>query len=113
MEETYLMDMIIADAYLKGASGVLFDSSVAHEASNVLFRMDGVMKEYMTIPGDVAKYIIKRLKWMAKLDVKDNCLSKIGRIIFKHKGLPEFHLQVTICTAAGLREKATLRIQAA
>jgi hypothetical protein len=55
--------------------------------------------------------MIKIIKSMANLDVEDRHLPKIGHIKFKHDGLPEFRLTVTICYSGGLGEKAILRIQ--
>lgn len=113
MDEAYLMDTIIADAYLKGATGVLVDSSADPGESNVLFLLNGMMKEYMTIRGDTANDIIKRLKRMANLDHEGINLPKIGRIIFKHKGLPEFPIIIILRLNDDMREKVTLRIQTA
>ena len=86
MGQTYLLNTIIADAYLKGATCVRFESPKAPEKSNVLFRMDQVLRAYMTIPEAAADDIIKRIKLMANLDVEDRCLPKIGHIKFKHAG---------------------------
>jgi type II secretory ATPase GspE/PulE/Tfp pilus assembly ATPase PilB-like protein len=105
------MDTIIADAYLKGATGIRFDSSTSPGESNVLFQMNGVMREYMTIPVAEADNMVKRIKLMANLDVEDLCLPKIGHIKFKHDGLPEFRIKVTTSPNDGLMETATLMIQ--
>ncbi len=113
MDETYLLNTIIADAYLKGVSDIHFELLAESETSRVLIRMDGVLREYMTIPDAAADDIVKRIKSMANLDIEDSHLPKIGRIKFKHKGLPEFHITVTMLPNDGLREKAALRIQTA
>lgn len=111
MDTICLMDTIIADAYLKGVTDILFDPSTARGKSNVLFRMNGVMKEYMTIPVAAADNMVKRIKLMANLDVEDHCLPKIGLIKFKRDGLPEIRLTVTTSPNEGSEETATLRIQ--
>lgn len=113
MDQTYLLNTIIADAYLKGATGVHFGSAATPEKSNVLFRIDGVLLEYMRIPDAAADDIVKRIKSMANLDIEDSRLPKIGHIKFKHDGLPEFQLAVTTRPNDGLREAVTLRIQTA
>jgi type II secretory ATPase GspE/PulE/Tfp pilus assembly ATPase PilB-like protein len=111
MEETYLLDTIIADAYLKGVSDIHFELLAESETSRVLIRMDGVLGQYMTLPCAAANDIVKKIKSMANLDIEDRHLPKIGRIKFKHKGLTEFHLTISIRPADGQREAATLKIQ--
>ena len=111
MNQTYLLNIIITDAYLKGVTDILLDGSAAAGKKNVFFRMDGVLRRYMEVPGDAANDVIKRLKRMACLDAEVSYIPKIGRVLFKRKGLPEFDLVVKICTPAGLGERATLRIR--
>ena len=111
MDQIYLLNTIIADAYLKGATYIRFESQTGPETSNVLFRMDQALRAYMTIPEDTAEDIIKRIKLMANLDVVECRLPKIGHIKFKHDGLPNFEITVIISPNDGLRETATLRIQ--
>lgn len=110
-DEPSLVNTIIADAYLKGVSDIQFEPLASQDIIRVLFRMDGVLRQYMTIPYAAADDMVKRLKVMANLDIEDCHLPKIGRIKFKHKGLPEFHLTVTMRPADGQREVATLKIQ--
>jgi type II secretory ATPase GspE/PulE/Tfp pilus assembly ATPase PilB-like protein len=111
MDKTYLLDIIIADAYLKGVTEILLDGSAAPGKKNVFFRMGSALKGYMEIPGDAANGIIKRLKYMAGHDAEVNHIPRIGRILFKRKGLPELNLIIKICTTTGLEERATLRIR--
>jgi type II secretory ATPase GspE/PulE/Tfp pilus assembly ATPase PilB-like protein len=58
LDETYLVKTIIADAYLRGVSVIHFESLVSSEKKRVFFRMDGVLREYMTLPGDAANDIV-------------------------------------------------------
>lgn len=111
MDKTSLLDIIIADAYLKGVTDILLDGSAAAGKKNVFFRMEGALRGYMEVPGEAAHDIIKRLKGMAGLDAEVSHIPKIGRILFKRKGLPELDLMVKICTSAGFGERATLRIR--
>jgi len=113
VDESSLVNTIIADAYLKGVSDIHFEPLASQGIIRVLFRMDGVLRQYMMIPYAVAGDMVKRIKVMANLNIEGSHLPKIGRIKFKHKGLPEFHITVTMRSNDGLREKATLRIQAA
>jgi type II secretory ATPase GspE/PulE/Tfp pilus assembly ATPase PilB-like protein len=73
--------------------------------------MESVLLEYMTLPDDAAADdIVKKIKKMGNLDRADNNLSKIGRIKFKHEGLPEFQVAVTTEPSDGSREYVILRI---
>ena len=113
MDESYLFNTIIADAYLKGVSDVHFESPASQESCRVLLRMDGVWRAYMTIHSAAADDIIKIIKSKANFDAENSHLPKIGRFKFKHEGLPEFHLAVTTQPSDNLREAATLKIQTA
>jgi type II secretory ATPase GspE/PulE/Tfp pilus assembly ATPase PilB-like protein len=111
MDQTYLLDTIIANAYLKGATCIHFESQAPPEKFNVLFRIDQALLDYMKIPEGLAEDIIKTIKSMANLNAEDCCLTKIGYIKFKHDGLPDFQIAVTISPYDCLREKVILRIQ--
>jgi len=105
-----IVDIMFSEAYKKGASAIHFESSEIPENSRVLFSIDGEYLEYMTVPGDVANDIVKRIKSMANLDAEDARLSKIGHIKFQRDGLPEFRITVTTFPNEGLREVVDLRI---
>jgi type II secretory ATPase GspE/PulE/Tfp pilus assembly ATPase PilB-like protein len=72
--------------------------------------MDGVFREYMTVPDDTADDIIDKIKSMANFEIADNRLPKIGHIKFKRDGLPEFLLKVTANPADGPGENIVLKI---
>ena len=61
MDKTYLLNIIIADAYLKGVTEILLDGSAAQGKKNVFFRMGSALKGYMEIPGDAANGIISKI----------------------------------------------------
>jgi type II secretory ATPase GspE/PulE/Tfp pilus assembly ATPase PilB-like protein len=110
-DESSLVNTIIADAYLKGVSDIQFEPLASQDLICVFFLIDGEMRKYMTIPYAGIGDMINRFKIMANLDVKGCHLPKMGRIKFKHKGLPEFHIIVILRPDAGMREKVTLKIQ--
>jgi type II secretory ATPase GspE/PulE/Tfp pilus assembly ATPase PilB-like protein len=113
MNQTYLLKTFIADAYLKGATCIHFESQTSPEKCNILLRIDKVLLDYIKIPEALAEDIIKIIKSMANLNVEDCCLPKIGHIKFKHDGLPEFMLTVITSPNGGQREAVNLRIQTA
>lgn len=110
IDVTGIVNIIIGEAFIKGASEVLFESIPSSEKGCVRFLMDGVFREYMTVPNDTADEIIDRIKSMANFEFADNDLPKIGHIKFKRDGLPEFLLTVTANPADGLRENIVLKI---
>ena len=110
LDEISLVDIIISEAYLKGASEVLLESIPSSEKGCVWFLMDGEFREYMTVPDDVADTIIRQIMSLADLDVEDSLLPKIGNMRFKREGLPEFKVTVTTRPADGPGEKIFLKI---
>ena len=97
-----LVNVIISEAYLKGASEVLLESIPSSEEGCVWFLMDGEFREYMTVPDDIADDIINRIKTMANLEGADKNLQKIGHIKFKRDGLPEFPLECSRSMKTGM-----------
>jgi type II secretory ATPase GspE/PulE/Tfp pilus assembly ATPase PilB-like protein len=110
LDEISLVDIIISEAYLKGASEVLLESIPSSEKGCVWFLMDGEFREYMTVPDDVADTIIRQIMSLADLDVEDSLLPKIGNMRFKREGLPEFKVTVTTRPADGPGERIVLKI---
>jgi type II secretory ATPase GspE/PulE/Tfp pilus assembly ATPase PilB-like protein len=111
IDESYLLNTIIADAYLRSVTEIHFKPCNSSEKIRVLFLMEGVLREYMTLPDDAASNdIVKEIKKMANLDRAENDLPKIGHIKFNHKGLPEFQVAVTTEPLEGSREYIILRI---
>jgi type II secretory ATPase GspE/PulE/Tfp pilus assembly ATPase PilB-like protein len=111
MDETFLLDTILADAYLKGISDIQFKSSTTSEKHYVLFHIDNVMQIYMTIPNVVAEAMVNRVKTMAHLDDRNNHLPNIGRFKFSHEGLPEFYITVIAYPTDCLWKIVDLKIQ--
>ena len=111
IDESYLLNTIIADAYLRNVSEIHFEPCASPEKIRVLFLMEGVLMEYMTFPDDAAANdIVKKIKRIANLDIADKNLPKIGYIKFKHEGLPEFQLAVITEPSEGSWEYIILRI---
>jgi type II secretory ATPase GspE/PulE/Tfp pilus assembly ATPase PilB-like protein len=107
-----LVDLVIAEAYLKGASDIHFESSAVRKDHRVRFRVGGVCQEYGTLPEAVGRDAVRRIKAMANLDPENRGLPQNGLMKFagKDNDLPEFMLQVTTYPTGGLLEDAVLRI---
>jgi type II secretory ATPase GspE/PulE/Tfp pilus assembly ATPase PilB-like protein len=111
IDEAYLLNTIIADAYLRSVPEIHFEPCLSSEKIRVLFLMEDVLREYMTLPDDAAADdIVKKIKRIANLDITDNNLSKIGHIKFKHEGLPEFQVAVITESSEDSGEYIILRI---
>ncbi len=107
---TKLVNVLISEAYRNGAADIHFEWSVAPDKNLIQFRMDGVLREYMTVSDAVADEIVKSIKSMAKFDVEDCKLHKVGYIKFRRDGLPEFRVTATMRPNAGPREEVVLKI---
>ena len=64
----------------------------------------------MTVLEQAADDIIKRIKFMANLDLKDNRLPKIGHIRFSRNGLSEFRMTVNIYPTKEFGELVAMKI---
>ena len=109
IDAKYLLNTIIADAYLRGVPEIHFEA-VAPEKIRVLFLMEGALREYMTPPHDIVGNIVKRIKSMTNIDTADNDLPKIGYFKFKRNGLPELQLTVMTATSESSWEYIVLKI---
>jgi type II secretory ATPase GspE/PulE/Tfp pilus assembly ATPase PilB-like protein len=105
-----LVNIIITEAYTRSVSDIYFESSALSGKNRVHFWMDGVYREYMTLPEVVAYDVVKRIKSMANLDVKDRELAKVGHLKFKSIDVPEIQITVTTYTIDGLWEDVVLKI---
>ena len=106
-----LVDIIITEAYTRGATDIYFESSAVSGNNRVLFWMDGGYLEYMTVTEAVAFDVVKRIKSMAKLDATDRELAKVGHMIFKNHDVPEIKIPVTTYPIDGLWEDVVLNIK--
>ena len=105
-----LVDIIITEAYTRSVSDIYFESSALSGKNRVLFWMDGVYREYMTVPEVVAYDVVKRIKSMANLDVTDRELAKVGHLKFKSDDVPVTQITVTTYPIDGLWEDVVLKI---
>jgi len=110
VEVPKLVEVIITEAYTRGSSDIYFQSSALSGKNRVFFWMDGVYREFMTVPEAVAFGVVKRIKSMANLDVCDRELAKIGHLKFYGHDVPEVQITVTTYPIDGLWEDVVLRI---
>ena len=112
VDVTKLVDIIITEAYIKGASEIYFEWSEFFCENRVFFRMGGEYLEYMTVAEVVAYDVVKRIKSMAHLDVNNRELAKVGHLKFKSIDVPKIQITITTYPIDGLREDVVLGIPA-
>jgi general secretion pathway protein E len=72
-----LVDLILFEAVLKGASDVHVQPS--RERTLVRYRMDGALYTVRELPGSLASAVVSRIKIMARLDVAEQRAPQDGR----------------------------------
>ncbi|HHO58702.1 MAG TPA: type II secretion system protein GspE [Thiotrichales bacterium] len=74
----------------------------------IRFRVDGMLREILKPPGNIAPLVISRIKVMAKLDIAEKRLPQDGRISLRVAGRP---VDVRVSTLpSGYGERVVLRI---
>ena len=101
-----LINSTMKDAIDLAASDVHFEP--AGSEMLVRFRVDGILRDVMTIPAGMKKEVISRVKILAKLDITEKRKAQDGHIKLKYKN-NNYDLRVSIIlTVDG--EKAVVRI---
>lgn len=73
-----LVNQIINDAVVQGASDIHFDPQ--DNELRIRFRVDGVLKTERSLPKNMQKMIVARIKIMGNLNITENRLPQDGRI---------------------------------
>ncbi len=107
-----LVDQVLVTAYRDNISDIHVEPSPVTRKTLIRYRRDGVCHEYVSVPINVARAILSRIKIMANLDIAERRLPQDGKIKFKRKGIPEFELRVATLPTTGGYEDAVLRILA-
>jgi len=108
-----LVNKIIIDAYNQGASDIHIEPYPEKNKTEVRFRKDGSLVNYIEIPPSYRNALAARIKIMCDLDIAEKRRPQDGKIKFKKYGPLDIELRVaTIPTAGGL-EDIVMRILAA
>ncbi|MGH7674945.1 MAG: GspE/PulE family protein, partial [Gemmatimonadales bacterium] len=101
-----LVDLIVSEAVLAGAS----DIHVEPEESGVAvrYRVDGVLRQVMTLPRGAGPPLLSRIKIMSALDIADRLRPQDGRARVAVNGQPVDLRISTLPAAQG--EKAVIRV---
>lgn len=73
-----LINGVIAEAARLGASDVHIEPF--EQALKVRFRVDGLMREAVTLPNRIAPLLVSRVKVMARLDIAEKRIPQDGRV---------------------------------
>ena len=102
-----LVDAMIADGVREGASDIHAEPLV--EGTSVRYRIDGVLKEVMRLPGSAGPSLVRRVKILAKLDVTDPLHPHDGRAGVRVDG-KVIDLRIATVPVARRGEKVVIRI---
>lgn len=101
-----LANMVITQALTEGASDIHLQPE-AHDL-RVRYRVDGVLRDAITIPKGIERALISRIKILSDLDIAERRLPQDGRISLTIQGR-EYDFRVSVLPAVH-GEKAVLRI---
>jgi len=102
-----LVDAMICEAVRQGASDV--HAEPEEGATVVRYRVDGVLREVMRLPGSAGSSLVRRAKIFARLDVTDPLHPHDGRAAIKVDG-QQVDLRVSTVPIARRGEKVVIRI---
>ncbi|MGI9301576.1 MAG: type II secretion system ATPase GspE [Gammaproteobacteria bacterium] len=101
-----LINALLTEAIKENASDIHIESFEGH--LSVRFRVDGVLREVLRPPRNMAALIVSRIKVMARLDIAEKRLPQDGRISLKVAGRA---IDVRVSTLpSGHGERVVLRL---
>jgi type IV pilus assembly protein PilB len=92
-----LSNRIIEDAYYLGTSDIHIEPQEKEVV--VRYRIDGICKEKLRLPGKVGPALVARLKIMCNLDIAERRLPQDGRIVFKQFTKKGVDIDLRVSTA--------------
>lgn len=108
-----LVNKIIVDAYHQGASDIHIEPYPGKGKTEVRFRKDGTLQNYISVPASYRNAIAARLKVMCDLDISEKRKPQDGKIKFRKFGPLDIELRVATIPSAGGVEDIVMRILAA
>ncbi|HYC49401.1 MAG TPA: ATPase, T2SS/T4P/T4SS family [Burkholderiales bacterium] len=107
-----LVNKVIIDAYKQGASDIHIEPYPGKAKTEVRFRRDGALMNYISIPGSYRNALAARIKIMCDLDISERRKPQDGKIKFKKFGPLDIELRVATIPTAGGVEDIVMRILA-
>jgi len=108
-----LVNKIIIDAYQQGASDIHIEPYPGKAKTEIRFRKDGELMNYISVPGSYRNALAARLKIMCDLDISERRKPQDGKIKFKKFGPLDIELRVATIPTQGGVEDIVMRILAA
>jgi len=108
-----LVNKIVIDAFNQGASDIHIEPYPGKAKTEVRFRRDGSLMNYIEVPASYRNAIVARLKIMCDLDISEKRKPQDGKIKFKKFGPLDIELRVATIPTAGGVEDIVMRILAA
>jgi len=112
-EVVKLVNKVVIDAYHQGASDIHIEPYPGKGKTEIRFRKDGDLMQYISVPGSYRNAIAARLKIMCDLDISERRKPQDGKIKFKKFGPLDIELRVATIPTAGGVEDIVMRILAA
>jgi type II secretory ATPase GspE/PulE/Tfp pilus assembly ATPase PilB-like protein len=112
-EVVKLVNKVIIDAYQQGASDIHIEPYPGKARTEIRFRKDGELMNYISVPGSYRNSIAARLKFMCDLDISERRKPQDGKIKFKKFGPLDIELRVATIPTTGGVEDIVMRILAA
>ncbi|MFO7570772.1 MAG: GspE/PulE family protein [Smithellaceae bacterium] len=107
-----LVNKIINDAFVRGASDIHIEPDVIDKNVAVRYRIDGDCIVYQTLPFSYRAALISRIKIMSNLDITIKRTPQDGKIKLKKPGIGEIELRVVTIPTQGEVEDVVMRILA-
>lgn len=108
-----LVNKIIIDAHRQGASDIHIEPYPDISKTQVRFRKDGTLVNYIEIPPSYRNSLIARIKIMCDLDISERRKPQDGKIQFKKFGPLDIELRVATIPTSGGMEDVVMRILSA
>ena len=108
-----LVNKIIVDAYNQGASDIHIEPYPEKGKTEIRFRKDGTLVNYIEVPPSYRNALTARIKIMCDLDISEKRKPQDGKIKFKKYGPLDIELRVATIPSAGGMEDIVMRILAA
>jgi type II secretory ATPase GspE/PulE/Tfp pilus assembly ATPase PilB-like protein len=105
-----LVNRIIADAHIRGASDIHIEPRGSRVSTRVRFRVDGECTSYSEIPAGYWRAVVSRIKIMSHLDISERRKPQDGKIKLKLRNRPLELRVATVPTVNG--EDVVLRLLA-
>ena len=109
-ELVQLVNKIVVDAYHQGASDIHIEPYPGKGKTEVRFRKDGTLHNYISVPASYRNAIVARLKIMCDLDISEKRKPQDGKIQFRRFGPLDIELRVATIPSAGGVEDIVIRI---